>query len=141
MDACRRLDMLHIEENICEVHESSLSSPTASPTEREILAEYGDLFEGLGLLEGDVHLETDPAVPLPVQMPLRRLPVGVRDKVAIELQTMEAQGIIMPVTDLSAWVSALLVVAKPDGKIRICIDPKHLNKALKRAHFCMPINR
>ena len=138
IDACRRLDMLRIvEENICEVHESSLSSPTACLTEREILAEYGDLFEGLGLLEGDVHLETDPAVP-PVQMPLRRLPIGVRDKVAIELQTMEAQGIITPVTEPSAWVSALLVVAKPDGKIRICIDPKPLNKALKRAHFCMP---
>ena len=62
-----------------------------------IVAEYPDLFEGFGLLEGDVHLETDPTVsPVPVQMPLRRLPIGIRDKyiyrVAIEisLQTTEA---------------------------------------------------
>ena len=138
IDACRRLDMLRIvEENICAMHESSSSSPTACLTENEIFAEYGDLFEGLGLLEGDVHLETDPNVP-PVQMPLRRLPIGIRDKVSAELQTMEAQGIITPVTEPSTWVSALLVAAKPDGRIRICIDPKPLNKALKRAHFCMP---
>ena len=56
-----------------------------------IVAKYPDLFEGVGLLEGDVHLETDPTVsPVPVQMPLRRLPIGIRDKyiyrVAIEIR-------------------------------------------------------
>jgi len=71
-------------------------------------------------------------------MPLRRLPIAVRDKVAAELQEMEANGIIAPVTEPSSWVSALLVVAEPDGRIRICIDPKPLNKALKRAQYCMP---
>jgi len=66
-------------------------------------------------------------------MPLRRLPIGIRDKVAAELQRLEASGIIEPVTEPTPWVSTLLVVAKPDGRIRICIDPKPLNKALKRA--------
>ena len=51
---------------------------------------------------------------------------------------MEATGIITPVTEPSSWVSALLVVAKPDGRIRLCIDPKPLNKALKRARYRMP---
>ena len=39
----------------------------------------------------------------------------------------------------SEWISALLVVTKPDGRIRICIDPKPLNKALKRNHHCLPV--
>jgi len=51
---------------------------------------------------------------------------------------MEATGIITRVTEPSSWVSALLVVAKPDGRIRLCIDPKPLNKALKRARYRMP---
>ena len=58
-------------------------------TEADIRAEYPDLFRGVGLLEGEVHLEVDSSV-APVQLPLRRLPVGVRDSVAEELQRLEA---------------------------------------------------
>ena len=136
--ACRELQLLRVvEENICEINASTgvNSSSSTCITETEIFAEYADLFDGVGLLEGDVHLETDPSVP-PVQMPLRRLPIGVRDKVAAELQRLEASGIITPVTEPSSWVSALLAVTKPDNRIRICVDPKPLNKALKRAHYC-----
>ena len=102
--ACRALELPSVvEENICEVQAApaNASSSTACITETDIVAEYHDLFEGL--LEGDVHLETDPTVP-PVQMPLRRLPIGIRDKVAAELQKMEANGIIAPVTEASSWV-------------------------------------
>ena len=98
--ACRQLELLKaVDENICEVRASQDdmraidTSRSQCLTEAEILAEYGDLFEGIGLLEGDVHLEVDETVP-PVQMPLRRLPIGIRDKVAAELQRMEANSII-----------------------------------------------
>ncbi|CAC5387825.1 unnamed protein product [Mytilus coruscus] len=37
------------------------------------------------------------------------------------------------------WVSSLVTVKKPNGKLRICIDPKPLNKALKRSHYPLPI--
>jgi hypothetical protein len=97
---------------------------------------YKDLFEGLGTLAGDVHLDVDPTVK-PVQMPLRRLPIPIKDKVQCELQQMCQDGIIEPVSEPSPWISALLVVAKPDGRVRICIDPKPLNKALKRSHYPM----
>jgi len=139
--ACRALQLLRVvEENICEVQTSTNgdSSSTTCITKSDILTEYADLFDGVGLLEGDVHLEIDPTVP-PVQMPLRRIPIGVRDKVAAELQRLEADGIITPVTEPSSWISALLAVAKPDNRIRICIDPKPLNKALKRAQYRMPV--
>jgi len=72
-------------------------------------------------------------------MPLRRLPTGVRDKVAAELRRLENDGIISPVTEPTSWVSALLVVAKSDGRIRISIDAKpSINKALKRAQYRLP---
>src|SRR6218665_1131265 len=78
-----------------------------------------------GHLQGDVHLQVNEKVP-PVQMPLRRLPLGVRDKVDAELRRLEDLGVIESVSEPSPWISALLVVAKPDGRIRICIDPKPL---------------
>jgi len=42
------------------------------------------------------------------------------------------------VREPSAWISALLVVTKANGDIRICIDPKPLNKELLRDHYPMP---
>src|SRR6218665_195974 len=98
-------------------------------TEETIVTEFADLFDGLGHLQGDVYLQVNEKVP-PVQMPLRRLPLSVRDKVGAELRRLEDLGVIESVSEPSPWISALLVVAKPDGRIRIYIDPKPLNKAL-----------
>ena len=83
-----------------------------------MVKEYADLFSGVGLLEGDVHLEVDPSVPH-VQMPPRKLPVAIRDRVKDELDHLCREDIIEPVTEPSAWISALLVVVKPNNKLRI----------------------
>lgn len=32
-----------------------------------------------------------------------------------------------------------MVTEKPNGKLRVCIDPQHLNKALKRSHYPLPV--
>jgi hypothetical protein len=150
IDICRRLDLVRIvEENICATDEIKLSPPGLSSkvtpsisshsgrlTEGAIMERYADVFDGrLGLLEGEVHLDVDPTV-RPVQMPLRRLPVAVRDHVDAELKKLVDDDVIAPVTTPTPWVSALLVTAKPTG-YRICIDPKPLNKALKRSHYYM----
>ena len=36
-------------------------------------------------------------------------------------------------------MSSLVVTEKPNGKLRVCIDPQHLNKALKRSHYPLPV--
>ena len=68
---------------------------------------------------------------------LRKLPVAIKEKVHAELDRLLREGIIAPVTELTPWISALLVVTKPNGSVRICIDPKPLNKALMRDHYPM----
>ncbi|PIK42674.1 hypothetical protein BSL78_20471 [Apostichopus japonicus] len=37
------------------------------------------------------------------------------------------------------WVSSLVSVTKSSGKLRVCIDPQPLNKALKRGHYPLPV--
>ena len=36
------------------------------------------------------------------------------------------------------WVNALVIVSKPNGDLRICLDPRPLNKAIKRQHHRLP---
>jgi len=64
--------------------------------------------------------------------------VPIKEKVGRKLQHLQDEGIIAPVQEPSAWISALVVVTKANGDIRICIDPKPLNKALLRDHYPMP---
>ena len=39
----------------------------------------------------------------------------------------------------SDWISSLVIETKKDGSLRLCIDPRPLNKALKRCRYPMPI--
>jgi hypothetical protein len=130
---CLELNLMRpIYENICTVQPGC----TSCITEKEIFDEYADLFEGVGRFEGTVHFDVDESV-RPVQLPLRRLAIGVRDKVGAELKRLEQNGIIAPVNQPTKWVSAYLAVVKADGKsVRICLDPKPLNKALIRTPYC-----
>ena len=50
---------------------------------------------------------------------------------------MVASGILAPVTEPTEWVSSMLVIVKPN-KLRICLDPRDLNKAIRREHYQMP---
>ena len=138
--ACQQFHLLHVDKDvvcICEVCTASIAPSTpAFKSADEIVAEYTDVFEGLGKMAGTVHLDFDESVP-PVQMPLRRLPVGIKEKVAAELRRLEALDVIAPVTEPTPWVSALLAVKKPNNDIRLCIDPYLLNRALKRPTYHM----
>jgi predicted double-glycine peptidase len=47
-------------------------------------------------------------------------------------------GVIVREDGPTDWVSNIVVVEKSDNKLRVCLDPKHLNKAVKRSHFLLP---
>ena len=44
-------------------------------------------------------------------------------------------GVITKVTDPTEWVSSLVIVEKPNGKVRVCLEPRNLNKAILREHY------
>ena len=45
----------------------------------------------------------------------------------------------VPLNEPADWVSSLVYVDKPDGSIRVCLDPKDLNVAMKREHYPLPV--
>ena len=50
---------------------------------------------------------------------------------------MTKLGVIERVTEPTEWVSQITSVAKKNGKVRICLDPRELNKAILRQHYPM----
>lgn len=98
---------------------------------------YPDRFEGIGKFNGDYHIVIDRDV-APVVHPARRCPIGIKDDIKAELDEMEKLDVIERVTKPTDWVSSLVYTQKPNGRWRICLDPKDLNKAIKRSHTATP---
>ena len=118
--------------------QSEESSQSKTPlTTESILKEYADVFRGEGKLEGDLHLEIDPNVP-PVQFPTRKVPIAIKEKLQEELDHLEGLNIITPVNVPTSWISATVVTLKKNSDVRLCVDPKPLNQALKRSHYLLP---
>ena len=50
---------------------------------------------------------------------------------------MEKLGVIKKCTEPTAWVHSLVVAKKKNNKLRVCLDPSDLNRAVMREHFPM----
>ncbi|XP_033121550.1 uncharacterized protein K02A2.6-like [Anneissia japonica] len=50
---------------------------------------------------------------------------------------MERNGHITKISEPTDWVSSMVVVVK-GNKLRICSDPKDLNRAIRREHYPIP---
>ena len=75
----------------------------------------------------------------PVKLPLRKIPLAVKEDLENELKRWEHLGVIVREERPTEWVSSLVVARKANGKIRVCIDPKPLNTALKRTLYPLPV--
>ena len=104
---------------------------------KQIQTEYFDVFSGLGCLSRPYHMEVDLMADSVVHPP-RKVPHPLRNQLADTLEDMVKQGVLEKVDGPSEWVNSMVVVQKEDGSLRICIDPKDLNKALKREHYQLP---
>jgi len=65
---------------------------------------------------------------------------NLREIVKEELQKSLNVNFIYPISD-SQWVSPLVIFPKNNGKWRICIDYRELNKATLKYHFPLPFYR
>ncbi|CAB4022319.1 Hypothetical predicted protein [Paramuricea clavata] len=68
----------------------------------------------------------------------RKIPAMLRGKMKQELDRMEKEQVIVKVDKPTVWVHNPVIVEKPNGKLRVCLDPRKLNKYLKREQYQLP---
>ena len=73
-----------------------------------------------------------------MQHAARRGQVTLRAKVKETLNELRGSGVIEPVTKPTPWISSKLTVPEKNGKIRVYLDPKDLNKTILRENYPMP---
>ena len=96
---------------------------------RGLQALFPNSFNCIGDMQGEYDIKTDSTVP-PVQHRRRKVPIEYKEEIKKELAEMVRQKIITKQTEPTPWVSSLMYPKKANGKLRICLDPKDLNKAI-----------
>ena len=137
--AAQQMGLITVQkENILQVIEPVAQDNYQELNMEKITASYHDVFQGLGCMEGPLHLEVDKSVP-PSIMPPPRVPLTLKERLKEELTRLERVNVIEREEEPTDWVSSLVVTEKRNGKLRVCIDPQHLNTALKRSHYPLPV--
>ena len=98
---------------------------------------YPDRFTGIGKFPGEHKLTVDENATPVIHAP-RRAPIQLHDQIKAELGRMTALDVIRPINEPTDWVSSITYVTKPDGTLRICLDPKDINSSLKRGQHHIP---
>ena len=85
LETCKELELLTV--NRQDISLVTSQSNTQGFSEQDIVNSYSDVFKGEGKLECQPHLELDESV-RPVQLPPRRVPLAIKDKLQSELERL-----------------------------------------------------
>ena len=104
-----------------KIRQSKAKQATKSPCydASNIQHKCADVFQGVGKLPSQYHIEIDRDV-----NPVVHAPVALRDKLKHELREMVNDDIIAPVSY--------------PKEMRICMDPWNINRPIRREHCQMP---
>ena len=94
---------------------------------------YPNSFDRLGGLKGAYNIRVDPTVK-PATHARRKVPVESKEAIDKELDYLIEEEIIMEQVEPTPWVSSVTFPRKPNGEVRVCLDPSNLNKAIIREH-------
>ena len=112
--------------------------------QEHIMAQFPDVFQGVGKFPGEPYkIRLDPQV-TPKQTPCRPVLVHLKHAFKAEIDKMLEAGVLKPVQEATPWINSFVLVEGNDQhgqhKLRICLDPTNLNKAIVREpyHFKTP---
>ena len=119
--------------NSCEIKaDGPQEMPKHADRKAALKAKFPKVLQGLGKLKGyqlkfcsdqDIH---------PVAQPVRRIPFSRRDKVYEKLEDLLKLDVIEKVEGPTSWVNPFVVVEKPNGDVRLCLDMRKANRAIVR---------
>ena len=94
---------------------------------------YPNSFDRLGSLKGAYNIWVDPTVK-PATHARRKVPIESKEAIDRELDYLIEEEIIREQVEPTPWVSSVTFPRKPNGEVRVCLDPSNLNKAIIREH-------
>ena len=117
------------------------SETTQQVTSQNLINEFPRVFNNkVKPMKGEhFHIALiDDAKPFCVKTP-RTIPYAYREKLKAELQSLEEQGIITPVSYPTEWCAPIVVAPKKGtDDVRMCVDLAHLNRYVKRERYQSP---
>ena len=116
---------------------NEVAAPSGDSFRRKMKKDYPQLWRNNAVLPGIHSFTVQDGATGVIHAP-RRIAFAKRPEVKKELDRQVKLGILVPVSDPTDWVNSMVVAEKKDGSVRICIDPKDLNKVIKREHFQIP---
>ncbi|XP_055602843.1 uncharacterized protein K02A2.6-like [Uranotaenia lowii] len=85
-----------------------------------------------------IKLSIDRSV-VPRKITYLRIPVAMEEKVDKKIQQMLDTDVIEPVHGPAEWISPMVVVPKGTDDVRLCINMRYPNQAIKREHYPLPL--
>ena len=109
------------------------------PTGEEIKKDFPSVFNGLGLVKGEpVSIQVNEGTtPYHIGAP-RRVAIPMLKPLKEELERMVKLEVIEPVDEPTEWCHPMVLVRKPNGNIRVCIDLTKLNNQTNREFYELP---
>ena len=134
---CEELGLIKVNCSLVSSDEEQVYTPL---TKKNLTSDFPDCFEGLGTFNmKPYHIVLDPKAEPVVHAP-RAVPVHLHKMFKDELDQMVELGVIVPVKEPTEWVNSIVLskTTNDDGivtKLRVCLDPRDLNKWVKREHY------
>ena len=133
-----QLDLIQRGNNANSKVDVVFKSEPHSFTEQEIKEQFGSVFDGeLGKYPGSYRItltkDANPTINVP-----RRVPHKLKVPLQRKIEDMIKQNVIEEVEHPTDWVNSIVCTEKKDGSICLCLDPRELNKYIKREHFTIP---
>lgn len=109
----------------------------------EFLKEYEDIFarsdddmNGLSISIVAHKLPNDPTC-LPVRQKLRKFKPDMSLKIKEEV-TEQVKAKFLNIVEYPTWLAKIVPAPKKDGKVRVCVDYRDLNRASPKDDFSLP---
>ena len=101
----------------------------------KIKCDHKDLFTGVGNMNTTTDIKLKEGA-IPGVAPIRRVAHALQEPLRLELEKIVDEDILrkLKIDEKSEWLNSFVCVRKPNGSIRLCLDPTHLNKYILRPH-------
>ena len=139
-DNKKETDGTSIERADIEKKVEMIAGKSGKKLKQTIIKMYPNLLKGPGKMESEHHIKLKRDI-LPKMHPPRKIRASLQEKSQKELDNMEKTGVTRKIDEPTEWVNSMVVVEKPSGGLRFCLDRRDLNKSIKKELSTSNISR